>query len=457
MSVGRGPACVAVAFSGGRDSTALLHATSVAACQVPGLQVVALHVHHGLSEHADEWLRHAQTVCESWAKQGLPVRLLHRCVSLGVQPGESVEAVARAARYAALHEMVCEAEADLLLLAHHRQDQVETLLLQALRGGGAAGLAGMPRDVVRDGVRWARPWLDHPRSAIESYVSAHGLHFIEDDSNADLRYARNRLRRSVWPALQSAFPEAEACLAASARRLSDSVAVSDAWCAQVLPSLCLQAAPTRPSGLFQGQMSALDAQAWSAQIAPLRRESLRHWYSMVAGQALPASWLERLSEEIPRLLAGQGAARWPDVGLSLYRGVLRWDVSPVVNHPCEKVRLPVSLCVSEAGDWHVPEWGGYLSVREVVSGGVPVPMLGRLWLRERRGGEQFQLGAGRPPRSLKKQFQALQVPSWSRNGPLVWAGDQLVYVPGLGVDARVQAAAGVPQCSLHWCADPTNA
>src|SRR3989338_6181543 len=225
MMAGAEPGWVAVAFSGGRDSTALLHATAVAARDWPGATVVALHVHHGLSAQADGWQRHAEAACQVWAAEGLPVRLLCRRVRLNLSVGDSVEAVARAARYTALQEMAREAHADLLLLAHHRQDQAETLLLQALRGGGLAGLAGIPRDVIREGVRWVRPWLDHPRSAIEAYVAAHGLVYIDDDSNADPRYARNLLRMSVWPALVSAFPDAEANLAASARRLSDALPV----------------------------------------------------------------------------------------------------------------------------------------------------------------------------------------------------------------------------------------
>jgi tRNA(Ile)-lysidine synthase len=130
--------------------------------------------------------------------------------------GESVEALARDQRYAALGRMARAAGATLVLLAHHRRDQAETLLLQALRGGGVAGLAGMPARVERDGLTWARPWLALPRGAIEAYVRRYRLTFVEDDSNADPRFARNRLRHEVWPALAVAFPQAEARLADAA-------------------------------------------------------------------------------------------------------------------------------------------------------------------------------------------------------------------------------------------------
>lgn len=449
MMAGPEPVCIAVAYSGGRDSTALLHATAAAARDWPGTTVVALHVHHGLSTQADDWQRHAESICQVWAAEGLPVRLLCRRVSVKPNAGDSVEAVARAARHAALQDMAQEAQADLLLLAHHRQDQAETLLLQALRGGGLAGLAGMPRDVVREGVRWVRPWLDHPRSAIEAYVAAHGLAYIDDDSNTDPRYARNLLRLSVWPALVSAFPDAEVNLASSARRLADTLPIVEAWRAQALPPLLMPTVAATPEDRSTPATAALDARRWSAQPAALRRDTLRHWYRQASGQVMSATWVERLAEEVPRMVAAQGGARWSPLGVSLYRGVLSWGYAAA----CEVdagAGAEVRLSVCGAGDWPVAPWGGCLRVREVPSGGVSLALLQDVVLRQRMGGEQFQAGAGRPPRSLKKQFQDLGVPAWQRVGPLVFAGDQLVYVPGLGIDARAQAAEGVPQWAIEW-------
>ncbi len=112
--------------------------------------------------------------------------------------------------------MAIEGGVDLVLLGHHRRDQAETLLLQALRGGGVAALSAMPKSVRRDGVTWARPWLEQPREAIEAYLRRHRLRWIDDDSNDDDRFARNRLRRRVWPALADAFTDAEGALAAAA-------------------------------------------------------------------------------------------------------------------------------------------------------------------------------------------------------------------------------------------------
>lgn len=200
---------VAVAYSGGRDSTALLHATARAASQTGGLLCVhALHVHHGLSVHADAWLRHGRETCRRWAARGLPVQFHAERVRVALDGGASIEAAAREARYAALARMARAAGCDTVLLAHHREDQAETVLLQALRGAAAAGLAAMPRGIERDGLTWIRPWLAQPRAAIEAYVRRHRLAWIDDDSNTDTRYARNRLRHEVWPTLLQAFPQA---------------------------------------------------------------------------------------------------------------------------------------------------------------------------------------------------------------------------------------------------------
>jgi len=433
-------ACVAVAFSGGRDSTALLHATACAARESGGLQVLALHVHHGLSSSADSWLRHAESLCAEWASQGLPVSLLSRRVVLSLSAGQSLEAEARRARYGALTEMATQAGCDLILLAHHRRDQAETLLLQALRGGGVSGLAGMPQQVWRDDICWARPWLAYPREAIEAYVARHELSFVDDDSNEDERFARNRLRRQVWPALVAAFPQAEASLATSASHVADCLPGVLAWQSALLDGLCMPAQPAQ-----------LNAVAWSALSAAERRASLALWYRLQAGQPLPGTWLERLAQEVPAMLFRQHPGRWRELGLSLYRGVLTLE-APAPFDLASPTPLPDAqhLCIQNAGDWPLPDWHGVLRVSLASEGGVSPSLLKGLSLRPRSGGEQFQAGPGRPPRSLKKQFQSAGVPTWDRQGPLLYAGEQLVFVPGLGVDARCLAAPGQPQWALDW-------
>ncbi|MDO9236109.1 MAG: tRNA lysidine(34) synthetase TilS [Aquabacterium sp.] len=442
---------VAVAFSGGRDSTALLHATACAAQEAGGVDVVALHVHHGISLDADAWLLHAQIFCDGLHAQGLPVKLLSRRVTLPLAGGGSVEALARDARYDALGDMAREVGADLVLLAHHRRDQAETFLLQALRGSGVAGLAAMPRDISRGGVRWVRPWLGHSRESIEAYVAQYGLSFIEDDSNSNTRFARNSLRLRVWPALCAAFPQAEASLAAAASRVAD-----------VLPGLAQWRASLLSGVLVDGESAQIDAALWSNLSGAERRESLAHWYREEAGRSLSANWLERLSHEIPGLVFRQQAAHWAPVGLALYRGILTCTVSSdrsacVSNSVVgvQDVVLAPLLMTDQCahGQFAVPGWSGSLHLDRVACGGVSANQLACVTARPRVGGERLQIGLGRPARSLKKQYQSAAVPAWCRQSPLFYAGSQLLFVPGLGVDARCVAQIGETQWALTWVPD----
>lgn len=453
------PYRVAVAYSAGRDSTALLHATACAARESGGVEVLALHVHHGLSSQADAWLAHAEQVCAEWALQGLPVRLLFRRVSVALDAGDGIESAARQARYAALTEMAQEAGANLILLAHHRRDQAETVLLQALRGAGVKGLAAMPADIERDGLRWVRPWLHHPREAIEAYVELHGLSFVDDDSNGNNRFARNRLRLDVWPALEAAFPQAEVSLAASADRLQDVLPGVDAWAEGLMASLQV----SRPQG--EDVSPGLDAVRWAELSGAQRRVSLAHWYRGWRGRALSASWLLRLAHEVPGLVFRGQPARWPTIGLALYRGVLlplnqrsAWPEHPLEQAPgrhAPRSGAPdtCDISIEMPGEHVLPIWQGALRVKLVSSGGVLPSVLKAAQAVGRTGGEQFQAGPGRPPRALKKQFQAAGVPAWQRDGPLIWSGERLVFVPGLGIDARCLAPEGVDQWGLEWVPD----
>lgn len=417
---------VAVACSGGRDSMALLHATASSA-QALGLDVVALHVHHGLSRHADEWQRLVEQQCEDLGIRCIVERLRTRPTR-----GDSIEAWARRERYRALAHLAKAQGAGLVLLAHHRRDQAETFVLQALRGAGVAGLAGMPRSITRDGVTWARPWLDLPREAIESYVHSHRIVHVDDDSNTDPRFARNRLRAAVWPTLTAAFAQAEASIADAA-----------AWaqqadeCLRELAALDLRAVSS-PAGL--------KVTAWQG-LSPARRgNALRAWLRAASGAPPAASLVQRLLDELP----AKGSAEWPcgDRVLRRYRGVLR--LAAATHAPEAPVAAEPALSIRRAGVYRLPGWGGALVATRVREGGVPAAWLGQLELRRRSGGEQFQAGVGRPPRSLKKQYQAAGIEPAGRDGPLVYSGGQLVFVPGLGLDARVMALPGQPQFTLHW-------
>lgn len=303
------PLRVAVAASGGRDSTALLHATVRAAREL-GVEVWALHVHHGLSTNADAWCDHLQAQCRRWARAGWPVHFDYVRLSGSPAAGESVEAWARRGRYAALAELAHRHGIDTVLLAHHRRDQAETVLLQALRGGGPAGLAAMPASAERAGIHWLRPWVDRSGEAVAAYVRRYRLRHVEDESNTDERFARNRLRQAVWPALVKAFPEAEPSLTTAARRMAEA-----ARCLKELSEADLQACCEASGALNVGALERLGRER--------RANLLRHWLQRVQAAPVPESLVQRLADEA---LPGRGGRWWPapEGRVTLQRGALRW-------------------------------------------------------------------------------------------------------------------------------------
>ncbi len=425
---------IAVAVSGGRDSTALWHATACAA-RGTGLEVVALHVHHGLLPQADAWVAHLRRQAARWAARGLPVRLLWQRLQRSPARGDSIEAWARRERYAALAAMARAEGIGLVLLAHHRRDQAETFLLQALRGAGAAGLAAMPREVERDGIVWARPWLDQPRAAIDAYVRRHRLGSVDDPSNEDRRLARSRLRSEVWPLLSRSFEQAEHALAASARRAQEAAA-----CLRELAAIDAALACT-PDGHLQQR-------AWLA-LSPARRANLlRVWLAGQAPAGVAESLVQRLLRELPDA-ATASAWPWPGGALRLHGGqlqLLRGTAAPVTPPP-------LHIDLSREGRFAVPAWHGSFEVQAVDAAGLAPHRLRNCELRARSGGESFQRAAGTPPRSLKKQFQAAGVPAWQRDGPFLYDSRQLLFVPGLGIDARCHAPRGTPMLGLRWLPD----
>jgi len=426
-----GTPCVAVAYSGGRDSTALLHVTVRAAAAL-GIEVVALHVHHGLHIDADAWLEHCEHQCATWAARGLPIRLLTHRVQAKPPRGASVEAWARGERYRALDAMAHRAGATIVLLAQHRRDQAETFLLQALRGAGVAGLAAMPARRSRDHLEWVRPWLHRSRQSIEHYLRRHRLHYVDDGSNVDPRFARNRLRAQVWPVLERAFPSAEAALADAAR-----------WSAQA--SALLNEIARADLAQLVGP-GGLDLERWRV-LSPARgRNVLRHW--LADAGIFSAALLERLGVE----LIADRPARWQvDAGVELraYRGRLRLER----RGNAVSTRDNATLAIGGAGRYALDGWGGCVVVRVARAGGVEPGVVESLRVARRQGGERFALSTDVTPRSLKKQFQALGVAAWLREGPLLWSGNRLLYVPGLGVDARIRAAPGTRQYTIEWAPD----
>ena len=320
--------------------------------------------------------RHLQRQARRWSASGLPVRLAWRRLQGAPPRGDSIEAWARRERYAALAEMARDCGAGVVLLAHHRRDQAETFLLQALRGAGPAGLAAMPREALRDGIVWARPWLDQPRQAIDAYVRRHRLGFVDDLSNADRTLARNRLRHAVWPALAASFEHAATSLAASARRAQEA--------AECLRELAEHGCP---AGL-PSPTARLDVPVWLA-LSPARRANLLRAGCRSQGDAgVPETLVQRLLQELPEHAAG---AAWPWPGGSLRLPRRHAAASPRRRSSQPASDAPLRIDLSRAGRHAVPAWARHLrGARRVDAAGLPPQQLRHCELRARSGGEHFQ-------------------------------------------------------------------
>lgn len=263
---------VGVAFSGGADSTALLLAAHHA---WPG-RVVALHVNHGLQAAAHNFERHADTVCRQWG-----IALRTAAVTVPCPPGASIEAQARDARYGALAGMAQVMGLSAVCVAHHQGDQAETLLIALSRGAGLPGLAAMPVHSQRHGVHFIRPWLNVPGPPLRQWLAAQRLAYLDDPTNDDVRYTRNRIRHRLMPVLHAVLPGfAQTCdrsarHAAQAQTLLDEVAVADLQQVGLPPDIeRLQAlSPARRVNVLRHWLKSVGArQASDAQMQQLQRQ-----------------------------------------------------------------------------------------------------------------------------------------------------------------------------------------
>ena len=408
----RVPVCVA--FSGGADSTALLGLLA----GVPALKgrLRALHIDHGLNPHSRAWAR----ACAQSAR-ALHVPFASRRLSLTRVRGQSLEAQARAGRYALLAQALHPDER--LLTAHHLEDQVETLLLQLLRGAGLPGLAAMPARAKLGRGFLLRPLLGVSRAQLLEWVRARGLAHLEDPSNRDEGLDRNYLRHRVLPALLSRWPGAVRTLArtaghlAEAQRLLDEVAAADVARA--------------------ADGAALAVSALRALPLPRRRNALRFWIS-AAAHAVPDA--RRLEEIAVTLLSARAGANpvvsWGAAQLQRHAGRLILSGARAVAAPYELTWAP-----GRKSRLTLPQGAGQLELVPAAHGPLDAAALpAQLQVRTRRGGERLRPRPGGPSRTLKSLLQDEAVGLRERAQlPLLFAGEALVAAGDLWVDARWQA------------------
>ena len=414
---------VAVALSGGRDSVALLAAV-IECGRVKPADVLAIHVHHGLSAQADAWA----DFCARLAA-GHGIALVTQRVGIDLHDADGIEAAARSARYEALRSAAREAGATAVLLAHHQDDQAETLLLQLLRGAGVHGLAAMPIARTSDGLIWLRPLLDIPRRDLEAFVRARKLAYVDDDSNATDRHRRNALRQRVVPALESVAGGYPATIARAAAHQAEAARLID-------DLATLDAASLMDSGTLD--------RAGLAALAPHRaRNVLRHFLQC---QGLRPPSTARLHAMLSQLGTARPDARIRFVHEGVWFGVFR---GRLLAH---RAAPPIYECAWQ-GEPFLELPHGRLAFVTAHGAGLSATCLhnGALVVRPRAGGERLQPFATRPRRALKAWLQEASMPSWQREAlPLLFCGDVLAAVPGLGVDVAFQAQADQPGFTLDW-------
>ena len=434
------PSTIAIAYSGGLDSSVLLALAAQYAAEHQ-IKLLAFHVHHGISPHADQWLAHCAAEC-----QRLDVTFDARHIALRNADKTGVEEAARNSRYAALGDMCRQHQVPLLLAAHHIDDQAETVLLQLLRGSGVAGLSGMdtvnaaPALLGDATLLMARPLLAVSRAQLESYATNHSIPFVEDESNHDSRYARNALRHQLMPVLSQYFVGFQERLTRTAGHMQSSQKLLIELAAQDMAACagnnCLELDKVR-------KLSA-------ARIDNL----LRYWFGLHDLRMPSSAWLSEMRDQLLSAKAdAQLCVTHPECHIRRHRD--RVFLTPRDDLDREEID-PIPFRWTGEAALAFPIYGGSLHF-ETSEHGVAAEWLRQqpLQLQYRSGGERLKLAFNRPTKALKYLYQAADIPAWEREClPMVLAAGKLMFAANLGFDCHLLAPEGSGNVSLRW--EPDN-
>lgn len=415
-----------IAFSGGLDSTVLIHAlaTSREEHRIP---LLAIHIDHGLHGDSADWCRHCETVVNS-----LGIDFDSMAVEVDARSSQGTEAAARAARYEAFRSAI--RAGDWLLSAHHKDDQAETLLLNLMRGSGPSGLAGIG-EIRPFAAAWlVRPLLAVSRSDLQSYADEHELAWISDPSNEDRQFDRNYLRHEILPRLEARWPavanrlQRSASLAGEAAALLDQLADAD-----------FRNLGERPDRITLDKLRELPPER--------QRNLLRYVVRELGLPSPPAAQLHSVvTDLIPARDDGRPLVQWPGAEIRRYRGNVyvlpaeSVDAVPAGKH-ATRVTSGSSIRLAPGhGELNLEPGAAHGLADAVVCGG--------LELRYRRGGEEIKLPGQSHTRKLKKLLQEEGIVPWMRQRlPLLYSGDKLVAVADLWIAAN---AVGEPGVAVRW-------
>ncbi len=418
-----------LAYSGGLDSSVLLHLLAAVRLSIP-FNLQAMHVHHGLSANADQWAVFCQQQCDLLK---VPLTVSHVNVHQHAHLG--IEAAARQLRYQALFDYQHhEIKPDFIVTAHHQDDQAETLLLQLFRGAGVKGLASMAAiDISR---RILRPLLEVSRLSLQEYASQHGISWCDDESNNNLHYERNFVRHEVLPIIEARNPAIKTVLARSALHLAEandllkSLAAIDGEPLLFNNSLCL-------AGLAKLDLARA-------------KNVLRYWF---ACHQLDMPSAEQLAEITQQLFNAKVDAKI-DIQLSQKNQSRHLSLKRFQHRAYLIKAQPVQafdLVWNGESQLSLPN-GGQLIFQQVQGAGLALKFgMTKLRISQRNGGESFKPNVLRPTRTLKHLLQEANIPPWQRDHlPLIYWQDTLAFVPGIGTNHELQASENELGLSIVW-------
>jgi len=405
---------ILIGLSGGVDSVVLLHIMSRLAVQ-HSCKISALHVNHGISSQADKWAEFCREYCTS-----LSIPLHIQKINIETLRHHGVEAAARKLRYQAFAEQNC----DVVALAHHTDDQVETVLLQLLRGAGVRGASAMPANIQHEtGLNIVRPLLSFTQQDILDYASEQSLSWVEDDSNADDHYPRNFLRHRVLPTLEEKFPAYRRTLSRSAQNFAEAATLLDE-----LAGIDAQQV------IQNGMINILELR----KLDQARAKNLLRYFMGTVNAPMPAA--TKLDDILRQLLTARNNAM-----VCIHYG--DWQVRRYQNQVYVMPLLAdfdPDIVLSWQGDTEL-DWlplQQRLKFVSVQGSGISVKKMQDMpiTIKVRRGGETIRPNAGGSARTLKNLFQENSIPPWQRERlPLLYCGDKLVCVPGVAIAAEFQA------------------
>jgi tRNA(Ile)-lysidine synthase len=417
---------ILLGLSGGLDSCVLLHLLANMQTQLH-FKLKAIHVHHGISPYADDWLNFSKQKCKL-----LDIEFDAVKVKINEKGSLGIEGEARELRY----EAIKKKQKGVVALGHHQNDQAETLLLQLLRGSGLKGLAGMPEfDEER---KFWRPMLNIKKELLEKYASENDIKYIKDESNEDINFDRNFIRKKVLPLIESRYPASIETISRSATNISEGHQINELL------------ALDDSKNVMSDDGSHLLIENLN-KLPNLRAINLIRWWLSFNDLLMPSKKnVEELFRQVKLIKKDTSL----NLKISNDRSIRAFDD-----------KLLIVSIMNDLPSYHF-KWAGQEEIElpnksklhfvKTKKGGLSLSKLGAksLYIKSRTGGEKLKSFPDQPSRSLKYLFQKADIPHWERDQvPLVYANEQLVAVPNLGVQYEYQSKVGEVGYQIKWLRD----